>query len=120
MHNYKELSIWRRSVAIAVEVYKITVVFPVSEKYGLTSQVNRAAVSIASNIAEGVGRNTNNEFIHFLGVANGSSFELATQLIISAELHLVTYDRINKILEELDQVQKMVYSFIKKLRKEKK
>ncbi len=89
MHNFKELHIWQRSIKTAAAVYKITALFPSVERYGLTNQVNRAVVSIASNIVEGAGRNSDNEFNHFLGIAIGSSFEVYTQLVISAELGLV-------------------------------
>ena len=89
MHNYKELNIWKRAMKLAVDVYCISATFPSDERFGLTSQIRRAAVSIASNIAEGAGRNTNGEFIQFLGIANGSSFELTTQILIAAELDIV-------------------------------
>lgn len=120
MHNYKELNIWKRSIKMAVDVYKIVSVFPASERYELTSQIKRAVVSIASNIAEGAGRNSNNEFVHFLGIANGSSFELTTQIIISAELGLVTYEKINPVLSELDEIQKMMYAFMETLKNQRK
>lgn len=120
MHNYKELNIWKKSIKMATEVYKITAQFPASERYELTSQVKRAVVSIASNIAEGAGRNSNNEFIYFLGIANGSSFELVTQLTISAELGLVSYDNVNPVIDELEQIQKMIYGFKETLKNQKK
>ncbi len=120
MHNYKELIIWKKAIKMAVEVYKIVSLFPLSERYELTSQVKRALVSVASNIAEGAGRNTNNEFVHFLGIANGSSFELVTQLIIAAELGLVSYDRVNPVIDELEQIQKMIYAFKETLKNQKK
>lgn len=111
MHNFKELHIWQRSISVATEVYKITSTFPSIERYGLTNQINRAVVSIASNIAEGAGRNSDNEFNHFLGVAIGSSFEVYTQLVISSNLGLVTMETIKPILEELDETQRMIRGF---------
>ena len=83
MNNLKELKIWNKAVDLAVEVYKATASFPTDEKFGLVSQTRRAAVSISSNIAEGAGRNSNKEFNNFMGIANGSSFELHTQLLIA-------------------------------------
>ncbi|RYZ82119.1 MAG: four helix bundle protein, partial [Proteobacteria bacterium] len=71
MHNYKKLKAWQEAVELVVEVYKITREFPSSEKFGLISQINRSAVSIPSNIAEGAGRNSNGEFNQFLGIASG-------------------------------------------------
>lgn len=111
MHNFKELNIWKRSIKMAVTVYKVASHFPKEERYELTSQVKRAVVSIASNIAEGAGRNTDNEFNYFLGVALGSSFELYTQLVIAHELELVTTEKIEPILSELEEIQKMVHGF---------
>jgi four helix bundle protein len=95
-------------------VYNLTTDFPKEEKYGLTSQIRRAAVSVPSNIAEGAGRNTDKEFNHFLGISNGSAYELQTQLIISKNLNLID-DRVDLILDEVDQIQKMIYSLQNKL-----
>jgi len=83
MHNLQELKIWQKAINLSIGVYEITSNFPKEEKYGLISQIRRSAVSIPSNIAEGAGRNSNKEFVHFLSIANGSAFELQTQLIIS-------------------------------------
>lgn len=107
MHNFKELNIWRKSIDLATEIYKATSNFPAEEKFGLISQMRRCAVSIPSNIAEGAGRNTNGEFRQFLGIANGSSFELYTQLILSNKLKLIDDDTMNPILKEIDEIQKM-------------
>lgn len=114
MHNLKELKIWSKAIDLATEVYKLTADFPKEEKYGLTSQIRRSAISVPSNIAEGAGRNSDKEFVYFLGVSNGSSYELQTQLIISRNLDLVDA-RVDKLLDEIDQIQKMNYSLQKKL-----
>ena len=82
MHNLKELKIWNKAIDLAVDVYSATTDFPVDERYGLISQSRRAAVSIPSNIAEEAGRNSYKEFNNFLGIANGSSFELQTHSYI--------------------------------------
>ena len=89
MHSYKELRVWKRSIDLAKEVYELTSSYPKSEQYNLVSQMNRSAISIPPNIAEGAGRGTNKDFINFLGYAQGSSFELETQLILSNELGLI-------------------------------
>lgn len=86
MNNLKELKIWNKAVDLTVEVYKATANFPTDERFGLTNQSRRAAVSISSNIAEGAGRNSSKEFNNFLGIANGSSYELQSQLIIAHKL----------------------------------
>ena len=75
MHRYKELKVWQKAIDLAVEVYRVTEKLPKEERFGLISQINRCVVSIPSNIAEGAGRNTNKDFNHFLGIAQGSSFE---------------------------------------------
>src|SRR5690606_11402667 len=97
--------------------YKATENFPVEEKYGLTSQLRRSAISIPSNIAEGAGRNTNGEFKQFLGIANGSSFELLTQLSLSKMLNLITENNVQPIINEVIEVTKMNYSPQKSLQK---
>lgn len=117
MHNLKELKIWTKSIELAVEVYKASEAFPKEEKFGLTSQLRRSAVSIPSNVAEGAGRNSKNEFIHFLGIANGSSYELQTQLVISHQLELVTEERLDKLLIMIEEIQKMNYRFQERIKK---
>jgi four helix bundle protein len=116
MHNLKELKIWQKAVDLATEVYQLTAGFPKEEKYGLISQIRRSAVSISSNIAEGAGRNSEKEFVHFLAISNGSAYELQTQLIISKNLGLVNID-FTEVLEQIDQIQKMNYSLQQKLNK---
>ncbi len=109
MHNIKELKIWNRAIDLTVEVYRATDNFPKQEMYGLTSQIRHSAVSIPSNIAEGAGRNSDNEFKHFLGIASGSSYELQTQLIISNRLNLIEEKVAEPLLKELDVLQRMNY-----------
>ncbi len=111
MHNLRELKIWIKAVELAVDVYSATADFPIDERYGLISQSRRAAVSISSNIAEGAGRNSPKEFNNFLGIANGSSFELQTQLIISNKLNLLNSELLEKLLNQIDELQKMNYAF---------
>lgn len=102
---------------LTTEVYRLSANFPKEEKYGLTSQIRRSAVSVPSNIAEGAGRNSNKEFVYFLGVSNGSSYELQTQLIIAKNLSLIE-SSLDQILDHLDQVQKMNYALQIKLSKD--
>lgn len=109
MNNFKELKIWNKSIELAAKVYKATAFFPTDEKYGLTSQIRRCAVSIPSNIAEGAGRNSNGEFRQFLGIANGSSFELEAQLILSNKLKLIDDNSVAPLLKEIEEIQKMNY-----------
>ncbi len=84
--GFKDLIVWQRSVQMSVAIYRLTAGFPREELYGLISQLRRAGISVASNIAEGWGRQSDGEYKHFLGMARGSNLEVQTQLIISAEL----------------------------------
>jgi four helix bundle protein len=113
MHKIKELKIWTKSVELAAKIYSISAEFPSGERFGLTSQCKRAAVSISSNISEGAGRNTKGEFKQFLGIANGSSYELQTQLIIAERLGFVSAEANAVLLDNIDELQKMNYNFQK-------
>jgi four helix bundle protein len=115
MHNLKELKIWQKAIDLSVDVYKATIGYPSDERFGLTSQIRRAAVSIPSNIAEGAGRNSKKEFCNFLGIANGSAYELQTQLVISNKLNLLKDDLLNDLLKQIEELQKMNFAFQKML-----
>ncbi len=115
MHRFEDLKIWDKAMEVAKMVYELSACFPQEERYGLTSQIRRSAVSVPSNIAEGAGRNTNGEFKNFLGIANGSSNELLTQLVLSYRLNFVEENKVLPIIENLKEVQKMNYSLIKSL-----
>lgn len=115
MHKYKELEIWNQSIKLTMSVYKLTKDFPDDEKFGLTSQIKRAAVSIASNIAEGAGRNSDKEFNQFLGIAMGSTFEVETQLILAENLAFLSQDQIKSPLQEVSELVKMTKSLQNKL-----
>ena len=117
MHNLKELKIWNKAIDLTVDVYKATASFPSDERFGLISQSRRSAVSIPSNIAEGAGRNSNKEFSNFLGISNGSSYELQTQLVISNRLSLMDDNTLNNLLTQIDEIQKMNFAFQKTLKK---
>lgn len=117
MHNFQELKIWQKAISVAEQVYILSSRFPSEEKYGLISQIRRSAISIPSNIAEGAGRNTDGEFKNFLGIANGSTNELCTQLIISERLKLISEDNIKPIINDLMEIQKMNFTLIKKFTK---
>ena len=116
-HNFKELNVWKEAKDFSISVYKVTMNFPKSEVYGITSQINRAAVSISSNIAEGAGRNSNKDFARFVHIALGSSFELETQLIIALELNFIEQSSYNSLIEKLNKIQKMLVNFNKHLQK---
>ena len=103
-------------MTLVKDVYILTNDLPSEEKFGLISQIRRCAISIPSNIAEGAGRNNKNEFVHFLGIASGSCYELETQLILLSELNFKTQNEISALLEILIEIQKMIYKFKENLK----
>ncbi|WP_400192646.1 four helix bundle protein [Hymenobacter sp. B81] len=116
MHDYRKLRVWQDAVELAVEVYRLTRTFPPEEKFNLVSQMNRAAVSVGSNIGEGAGRATNGEFVQFLGYASGSCSELITQVVIADRLALGSPDLRMVVLQRTTAVQKMIFTLMKTLR----
>ena len=111
MHNFKELKIWQLARCFVKDVYLLSKKFPDDERFGLTQQIRRAAVSIPSNIAEGSGRGTDKDFSHFLDIANGSAFEVETQLILSLDLEYISHSEFNCINEKLQVIEKMIFNF---------
>ncbi|MGE6220221.1 four helix bundle protein [Nubsella zeaxanthinifaciens] len=116
MHKYKELKVWQKAIELVTDIYRTTAKFPDKERFGLVSQINRAAVSIPSNIAEGAGRNSDKEFLYFLSVAHASSYETETQLIISHNLNYLLAEELDVLTDKINEWQKMSYSFQSKLR----
>ncbi|WP_166925684.1 four helix bundle protein [Flavobacterium poyangense] len=116
MHQFEKLKIWQKAMDVAVLVYEITAILPNDEKFNLIHQIKKCAVSIPSNIAEGSGRNSEKEFMHFLGIANGSTFELITQLILAKRLKLVADDLIQPTINQLVEVSNMNFSFQRSLK----
>uniref|UniRef100_A0AB33JKH9 Four helix bundle protein n=1 Tax=Prevotella sp. GTC17262 TaxID=3236797 RepID=A0AB33JKH9_9BACT len=112
MSIYKDLLVWQKSMALAQRIYEITVSFPVEERFGFTSQIRRYAVSIPSNIAEGYGRESAREHIHFLYISLGSSNELDTQLILAQQLRLIDNEVGNQLIHQNEEVNKMLSSLI--------
>lgn len=115
MHRFEDLVVWQKAMDVVEDVYKLSTRFPIEEKFGMTSQIRKCAVSVPSNIAEGAGRITNGEFRNFLGMANGSCNELYTQLIMSYRLKLVDKVDVLPLLERVNEIQKMNFALIKSL-----
>ena len=113
--SYKEQFVWQKAIDLSVRCYKLTEYFPKTEIYGMTSQIRRCSVSIASNIAEGYGRKGKKEYINFLYIALGSARELDTQLIISLRAELTQPKYINSVLQDVDEIQRLLVSTINKL-----
>lgn len=106
--HFKDLIIWQKSMLLTQSVYRLTARFPAEERYGLTNQLRRAAVSVPSNIAEGQARQGTREFLVFLSHASGSLAELETQLILSEQLGLANATEIDEALGLLQELQKMI------------
>jgi len=113
--SYKELKVWQRAIQLSLAIYRLTAEFPVEERYGITSQLRRAGVSIASNIAEGYGRGSRKDYKQFLAIARGSTLEVQTQLIIANELGYCDLPHLKKTEALSEEVSKMLYALILKL-----
>ena len=113
---HKKLDAWKKAIELTVQIYKLTQKLPIDEKFGLVSQMRRAAVSIASNIAEGAARKTNKEFIHFLFIAQGSLSELDTQIIICIKLGYFSKEDSKPINVEMELESKLIAGLIRYLK----
>jgi four helix bundle protein len=113
---FRDLVVWQRSMQLAVTVYGLTGKFPQEERYGLTSQIRRSAVSVPSNIAEGQGRLNAGEFRQFLGIARGSNYELQTQLELAKALKLGSRELIEGAESLSHEVGRMLYALIESMR----
>jgi len=114
-HTYRDLIVWQKAKSLAIQVYRLTASFPSSEKYGLTSQLRRAAVSVVSNVAEGQGRLTSGEFAQFLGHARGSLHELETQIEIAAELGLLPEEAAKALADRAGEVGRLLNGLVASL-----
>lgn len=117
MHQYKELKTWQKAMDLATELYKVIGTFPSSERFGLSPQMQRSAVSVPSNIAEGAGRSTKADFAKFLDITQGSLNELETQLILAHRLGYIEMIKVDKMQVEINELQKMNYKLILSLRR---
>lgn len=117
MNKFEDLKIWQKAMKLVEQVYTISKDLPKEEKFGLISQIRRCSISIPSNIAEGAGRNSKKEFIHFLSIANGSLSELKTQLILISRLKFISNDKISELLSLCNEIQRMNYSLQDSLKK---
>lgn len=112
MRNFRNYQIWQESINFVSEIYTITKQFPPHERHGLSNQLNRAAVSIASNIAEGSARESEKEFNHFLYISMGSAFEVETQLTIASNLGYISQQNLNAILGKIHIIEKKINELI--------
>ena len=115
MRNFKELKIWQKGFDIAVKSFRLVNTFPKEEKYGISSQLTRAAVSIPSNIAEGSSRRSEKDYCRFIEISLGSSFEMETQVLIAAAVDFGNAEIRDEILRDIRDEQKMLTGFMNKL-----
>ena len=116
MLSFKELNVWQKAVSLTVVLYKTLQKFPETERFGLTSQIQRAAVSVSANIAEGWGRGSTKEYIQFLYIARGSLMELETHLIIAQQLNYINNDQLDQFGKDIEDIAKMLNRLIKTLK----
>ena len=115
LKNFKDLNVWQKSYNICIELYKLTRSFPNEEKFGLTSQMRRAAISVPSNIAEGYGRKTIPDYVRCLYIAYGSICELETQTLLSGDLQYLNNEDQVVLLDKIKEVERMLMALIKSL-----
>ena len=113
--SFRDLIVWQKSKAIVKEIYSVTRLFPKEEIYGLTNQMRRCAISIPSNIAEGYGRGSRADYLRFLNIANGSLFELETQIEIACDLEFIDDANKQRVLSNVLEIGKMLASLKRKL-----
>lgn len=113
--KFRKLDVWQRAKTLAIEIYSLTDGYPIKENFGLTSQTNRAAVSIAANIAEGSSRSSRKDFAHFLEIAIGSAFELQTLLEIAFNREYIEDDSYNNAKDNLEELAKMLFGLKRKI-----
>ena len=116
MRPHQKLDAWSKSVDLVVEIYRATERFPKEERYGLTSQIRRAAVSVPANVAEGAGRYSRKEFAHFLSNAQESASELETELIIAHRLGYLSEALFNRLMADLERIGRLITGLAKRLR----
>ncbi len=117
IRSFQELDAWKKSVVLAVDVYRATANYPAEERFGLTSQSRRAAVSVGANIAEGFGRHSTRDFLRYLEIAQGSLEELRHRLIVGRELNFLPRDDFNRLNEECDEAGRLIGGLRRALQK---
>ncbi|MCB1317823.1 MAG: four helix bundle protein [Leptospiraceae bacterium] len=116
LKSYQDLEVWKKSIDWVEKIYLISANFPAAERFGLTSQVRRAAVSVPSNIAEGAARSGTGEFLQFLSVASGSLAEVETQLILAGRLKMLPEPEMQQLLEQAGEINRMLSGLKRSLR----
>ncbi len=115
MHDFKKLNVWNEAIKLVTEIYEITEKFPRMEVYGISNQIRRSAISIPSNIAEGSGRKSSGSFKLFLSYSYGSCCELETQLIIAKNINYIEENILNRLIEKISVIEKMLTNLSKSI-----
>ena len=116
MRDFRKYDVWKLAIDFATEIYSATAQFPIFEKYALSTQLCRAAVSISSNIAEGSARSSETDFCRFLEIAVGSAFEVETQLIIAHRLDYIEEETFNKLIDQTQTIERMINNLIQAIK----
>lgn len=116
LRNFKDLHVWQKSYKLCLKIYELTPQFPDEEKYGLTSQIKKSAVSIPSNIAEGYGRKTTADYVRMLYISYGSICELETQILLAGDLGFIEKGDLNLLSKDINEVERMLKALIKSLK----
>ena len=115
LKHFKELKVWRKSYELCLKLYQLTATFPKEERFGLTSQIRRSAVSIPSNTAEGYGRKTTADYVRMLYIAYGSICELETQILLSGDLGFISIEELGLAKQDIAEVERMLMGLIRSL-----
>ena len=116
MRPHERLDVWKQSVTMVTSIYEVTRTFPSDERFGLTSQIRRAGVSIPANIAEGAARQSDKEFCQFLSIAQGSTSELETELLIAKNLGYISNENYDRVYEEINVIARMLVGLSRSVR----
>ena len=117
MKSYRDLIVWKKSMVLVTQIYLLSKTFPKEELYGLISQIRKSAVSVPSNISEGYGRNSTNDYIRFLQIASGSLYEMQTQLEICFNLAYISRMDFDRVDAQSREIERMLSSLIRKVKK---
>jgi four helix bundle protein len=117
MRPHEKLDVWKKAIQLVIAIYRVTDEFPKDERFGLISQLRRAAISIPANIAEGAGRNSYKEFLYFLSNSQGSASEVETELLIANELSYLEQSRYTELMSSLDEIGRMITGLSQHLRR---
>ncbi|CAL68172.1 four helix bundle protein [Christiangramia forsetii] len=116
MVDYRNYTVWKKAHALVLDIYKTTRNLPSEEKFNLISQMNRAALSVPTNIVEGCGRETQKEFLRFLHISSGSAFELEYLILVCRDLKFIDIETSEELMRQIAEIKRMLFSLIQKIK----